>query len=186
MSFKSRFLLGFVAVSLISLPRQCLAYVDLAPTIAKVIQDAKTICVLELSSFDRKSGTASYKALKTLKGQPGTSPLTHQVASDGTNFVPRAIIQWAQPGAHAVVFSSSKTAIVCIGQAWYADCRPPGYTKLPGVSRWKPSGCWLGARYRSTRRSENARSFLICGLNLRPVPPGACRVRSESVQRRRL
>lgn len=158
MSFKSRFLLGFVAVSLISLPRQCLAYVDLAPTIAKVIQDAKTICVLELSSFDRKSGTASYKALKTLKGQPGTSPLTHQVASDGTNFVPRAIIQWAQPGAHAVVFSSSKTAIVCIGQAWY-QLKDSGTSWKLGADRPELALTYYG----SVARLEAALDKILAG-----------------------
>jgi hypothetical protein len=99
--------------------RPCFAYIDLAPTIAKVIDDAKSISIIELTNFDRQARTAVFKELKTLKGERGTSPLVHQVASSETAIIPRAIIQWAQPGAHAVVFSTSKTAVVCIGPAWY-------------------------------------------------------------------
>src|SRR5207249_3144133 len=59
------------------------------------------------------------KQVRALKGDPMTDAARHDVVpSDGTT-VARAIVQWAAPGARAVMFSSRTTAIVCIGEGWY-------------------------------------------------------------------
>ena len=158
MSSCRRLSLILISVLLASLARPCLAYVDLAPTIAKVIEDAKVISIIEFSSLDRQSRLAFFKELKTLKGQSGTAPLVHQVAIDQDAIIPRAIIQWAQPGAHAIIFSSTRTAVVCIGQYWYQ-------LKLTGTS-WK-----LGADrpelaltyYGSVARLESALKKILAG-----------------------
>ena len=99
--------------------RSAFSYVDLAPTIAKVINDSRSISILELSSLDRQNRTATFKELRTLKGPAGTTPLVHPAAAADNAIIPRPILQWAHPGAQAVVFSSTRTALVCIGSYWY-------------------------------------------------------------------
>ena len=94
-------------------------YVDLAPTIAKVINDSRAISVVQLAEFDRPKRTATFKEIKVLKGLAGQTPLIQPVAADEKAIIPRPILQWAEPGAQAVVFSSTRTALVCIGPYWY-------------------------------------------------------------------
>lgn len=109
--------------------RPAQGYVDLAPTIAKVISDARTITVVEVAALDREKRIATLKERIVLKGQPGETPLVQQVAVGESAIIPRAIVQWAQPGARGVVFSTARTAVVCTGSAWYQ-------LRLSG-SQWK-------------------------------------------------
>ena len=104
------------------------AYVDLAPTMAKVIADAKTITVVKVVEFDRTTRVLTLAAVKVLKGEKEAGPaaagaaagqMRHQVAASATAIVPRAIMQWAEPGAQAVMFATARTAIVCVGEGWY-------------------------------------------------------------------
>ena len=84
-----------------------------------MITDAQTIAVVEVTGFDRAQGVVTVKERVVLKGRTGDTPLTHHVAENEQAIIPRAIVQWAAPGARAVVFSSARTSIVCLGQAWY-------------------------------------------------------------------
>jgi HEAT repeat protein len=112
----------FIASGLLAgaaLPRPSFAYVDLAPTIVKVIDDSRTIAVVQLAGIDRQKRTATFKEPKVLKGPAGVTPLVQTIAAADNAIIPRPILQWAEPGAQAVVFSSTRTALVCIGPYWY-------------------------------------------------------------------
>jgi HEAT repeat protein len=102
-----------------ALTRPTSAYVDLAPTIAKVLTDSRAISIVQLADFDRQKRTATFKEIKVLKGLAGAAPLVHAVAANENAIIPRPILQWAEPGAQAVVFSSTRTSLVCIGPYWY-------------------------------------------------------------------
>jgi HEAT repeat protein len=102
-----------------ALARPSFAYVDLAPTIVKVLDDSRTIAVVQLTSIDRQKRTVTFKEVKVLKGTSGTTPLVQPVAAGANAIIPRPILQWAEPGAEAVVFSSTRTALICIGPYWY-------------------------------------------------------------------
>ena len=112
--------------ALVVLPLICLglttrshAYIDLAPTLAKVMTDSKSIAVVEVTEFDRANHVVVLKPVRTLKGQLADDPIRHDVTSDEGGVIPRPILQWAGPGARAVLFVSRSTALVCVGQGWY-------------------------------------------------------------------
>jgi HEAT repeat protein len=104
-------------------------YVDLAPTLAKIITDSRTVTLVKVDEFDRAKRTVTLSEIKTLKGSKLSGPVTHVVAASETAVIPESVLQWAAPGAQAVIFSSGRTAIVCLGEGWYQ-------VKLAG-SDWK-------------------------------------------------
>lgn len=95
------------------------AYVDLAPTVAKIISDSRNISLVKVVEFDRAKRTVILEEVRNLRGDKATGPIRHQVAASETAIIPRQIMQWAEPGAPAVIFSSARTAIVCVGEGWY-------------------------------------------------------------------
>jgi HEAT repeat protein len=106
------------------------AYIDLAPTLAKIITDSKSIAVVEVVEFDRAKHVVVLKEVRALKGELATDPIRHDVTSDEDAVIPRHILQWAGPGARGVLFVSRNTALVCIGQGWYQ-------TRSAGNGPWK-------------------------------------------------
>ena len=138
--------------------RPACAYVDLAPTISKVIGDSKTITLVEVASVDQQQRTLAVKELKVFKGQPGDTPLIHQIAPGATALIARPILQWAQPGAQAVVFSSSRTAIVCMGTAWYQIKKTGDQWKLgPDRPELGAGILWIGGAPRGRHGEDDGR-----------------------------
>lgn len=118
----------------LGLAAQAWAYIDLAPTITKIIGDSQKISVVEVTSFDQSTHTLTLKEVRALKGAPNPTPVIHNVASADGNIVPPAIVQWADPGARGVLFSSRTTALLCFGDGWYQAKSSGGDWKL-GVDR---------------------------------------------------
>ena len=58
------------------------------------------------------------------------NPIQHDVAAAGGSLVPRAIQQWAGPGARGVLFISRATELLCLGEGWYA-------VRSSGNGEWK-------------------------------------------------
>jgi HEAT repeat protein len=106
------------------------AYVDLAPTLAKIISDAKTIALVEVVEFDRENCAIVLKEVRTLKGEPSADPIRHLVASSTHGTVPLQIAQWVEPGARGVLFMSRSTTLVCVGHGWYQ-------VRRAGTGPWK-------------------------------------------------
>jgi HEAT repeat protein len=95
------------------------AYIDLAPTLAKVMTDSKAIAVVEVTEFDRVKHVVALKEVRTLKGELAAEPIRHEVTSEEGAVIPRHILQWAGPGARGVLFVARNTALVCVGPGWY-------------------------------------------------------------------
>ena len=115
-------LLGF-GLALICLafdPLQTFAYVDLAPTLTKILADAKRVVVIEVVNFDRDQHVIEFKEIRALKGDLSIETIRHSVATSASGAIPLQINQWAEPGARAVLFGSRNAALVCVGQGWYA------------------------------------------------------------------
>ncbi len=106
------------------------AYVDLAPTLAKVISDSKKIAFVEVVEFNREKHILVLKEIRLLKGEGSAEPIQHDVAVGQGAAIPRQISQWAAPGARGVLFSSRNTALVCVGQGWYQ-------VRSSGAGPWK-------------------------------------------------
>jgi HEAT repeat protein len=99
---------------------QARAYVDLAPTLAKIISDSQSIQLIEVAQFDLQKHSLSLKPVRALKGALDKTVIQHDVAAPGGTSVPPAIQQWAEPGARGVLFNSRATQLVCLGEGWYA------------------------------------------------------------------
>ncbi|MHB1035421.1 MAG: HEAT repeat domain-containing protein [Pirellulales bacterium] len=105
------------------------AYVDLAPTLAKIVSDSTRIAVVEVVEFDRAKRELVLKEVRALKGEMAAEPVRHEVAAVGAA-IPRLILQWVAPGARGVLFASRNTALVCAGQGWYQ-------VRTSGDGAWK-------------------------------------------------
>lgn len=94
------------------------AYVDLAPTLGKIVNDSKSIALVEVSGFDPATQTVTLKPIRTLKGDTVADAITNRVAP-ANGLAPPVIRQWAAPGTRAVWFATKTTALVCMGTGWY-------------------------------------------------------------------
>ena len=96
------------------------AYIDNAPTLAKIIGDSQKIELVEVVQFDAQKHTLDLKVVRALKGNVDADLIHHDVATASNSVVPRVIQQWAEPGAHGVLFISRTTQLLCLGEGWYA------------------------------------------------------------------
>ena len=102
------------------LVNQARAYIDMAPTLVKVIGDSQRIELVEVVQFDPQKHTLDLKPVRALKGKPDADLIHHDVAATNSSVIPRVIRQWAEPGARGVLFISRTTQLLCLGEGWYA------------------------------------------------------------------
>ena len=95
------------------------AYVDLAPTLPRIISDSQSIAVVEVVSYNRETHELTLKEIRAAKGELATAEIRHVVAPADGAAPPRPILQWATPGSRGVMFGSRATALVCMGTGWY-------------------------------------------------------------------
>src|SRR5262245_46054744 len=100
-----------------ALPAQ--AYVDLAPTLGRVVREVQTISVVEVDRFSRDKGAVILKKVRDLKGETSSDPIKHQLLRANESAVDRHVLEWAEPGRRGVLFVSGKTALMCTGHGWY-------------------------------------------------------------------
>ena len=75
------------------------AYVDLAPTLATVVNASQTITVAEVDRFSAEKGVVLLKKVRDLKGDGGAEPIRQHVLRADESTVEPAILDWAEPGA---------------------------------------------------------------------------------------
>jgi HEAT repeat protein len=95
------------------------AYVDLAPTLGRIVGEAESIALAEVDKVSADKRVVTLKTVRALKGETPADRLKHQVLRTGESAVDRAVQEWAEPGQHCIVFTSGKTTLVCLGEAWY-------------------------------------------------------------------
>ena len=95
------------------------AYVDLAPTLGRIVRESQTIIVAEVDRFSPEKGAVILKKVRDLKGQLEASPIKHSLVRSGESGVDWPILEWAAPGRRCVVFLAGKAAVVCLGEVWY-------------------------------------------------------------------
>ncbi len=96
-----------------------LAYIDLGPTLSRVIRESQTITLAEVVRFSPEKGAVILKKVKDLKGSTADDPIKQQLIRANEASVDRAILEWAEPGRRCVLFVTARIAVVCIGEAWY-------------------------------------------------------------------
>jgi HEAT repeat protein len=95
------------------------AYVDLAPTLSRIIRESQTITVAEIDRFNAEKGAIILKKVRDLKGETSDDAIKHQLLRANEASMDRPIQEWAEPGGRCVLFITGKTGIVCIGEGWY-------------------------------------------------------------------
>ncbi len=108
------------AVTVCLLTARCgWAYVDLAPTLTRIVNESGTITVAEVVRFSSDNGAVLLKKVRDLKGTTGDDILKHQLLRKGEKAIDQAIIDWADPGRRCVLFVTGKAGVVCVGEGWY-------------------------------------------------------------------
>ncbi len=110
---------ALAAVAFLSAAAPAHAYVDLAPTLATVVNSSQAIAVAEVDRFSLEKGVVVLKKVRDLKGEVGTDPIRQRVIGLQESSVDRIVLDWAEPGARCVLFASGKTTLVCVGRGWY-------------------------------------------------------------------
>ena len=126
------FLCGLALAAAAALcPAAAQAYVDLAPTLATVVNGSQTIAVAEVDRFSPEKGAVLLKKVRDLKGELGTEPIRHLLIGAGDSAVDPTILDWAEPGARCVLFASARTTLVCMGRGWYqVHAGPEGWQQI--------------------------------------------------------
>src|SRR4051812_29141654 len=111
-SARRRLITGILgALPLLLLAAPSWAYVDLAPTLPKVMAESNRISLVEVVSFNRATHELVLKEVRGLKGEANwqgngvQANEIHQIVApaDG-GVVPRQIVEWASPGSRGVLF----------------------------------------------------------------------------------
>src|SRR5438270_544949 len=95
------------------------AYVDLSPTLGRIVNESQTITIAEVERFNLDKAVVVLKRVRDLKGTTSAEPVRHQVRRASETAIDRPILEWAEPGRQCVVFITGKIAVVCVGEGWY-------------------------------------------------------------------
>ena len=149
------------------------AYVDLAPTLGRIVRESQTITLAEVERFNSEAGAVRLKKVRDLKGATDPGPLRHRLVRAGESAIDRPILEWAEPGRRCVLFVSGKTAVVCVGEGWYqAGVGEDGWWRI-GPSRPDLPLAYYG----SVTRLAEAVPLLLAGKSavVTALPHGAGR-----------
>src|SRR5262245_21766981 len=111
------------------------AYVDNAPSLGRVIEDASNIVVLEVEKVSKEKRVIIYKKVADLKGKHPGEQVKHQLTDGLHPREPKLILDWAEPGKTAVCFHNRKVSLICLGSYWY-ECAAhvePWWTMTRGM-----------------------------------------------------
>ena len=117
-------------VIVVCCPTPSRAYVDLAPTLARLVRESQAIAVVEVDRLSVEKGIIILKKVRDLKGTLPAESIKHRVMGTTDSVIDRAILEWAEPGARCVLFVSGRTTLACIGRGWYQLAEVEGYWQI--------------------------------------------------------
>jgi HEAT repeat protein len=89
------------------------AYIDVTPSLGRIIKDSGQIVVLQVEKVNREKQAVVYRKVTDLKGKCPADQVTH-VLTDGRT------LTWAEEGKTAVAFMApGGPCVVCTGGGWY-------------------------------------------------------------------
>jgi HEAT repeat protein len=95
------------------------AYIDVTPTLGRLVKDSSNIVLLRVERVSREKRVILYRKVADLKGHSAGDPIRHQLTGGFHPREPAAILDWAEPGRLAVTFHDGKVSQTCIGRYWY-------------------------------------------------------------------
>lgn len=148
-----------------------MAYVDLAPTLGRIVRESQSITMAEVDRFSSDRGAVILKKVRDLKGQTGTEPIKHHLMRFNETGIDWPILEWAAPGRRCVLFQNGKATIVCVGEGWYqVEAGEDGWWQI-GVSRPDLPLAYYG----SVSRLAEAVPLMVAGKSavITTLPHGA-------------
>jgi hypothetical protein len=170
---RSKTLAVVAAVWMVLMAQPVGAYVDLAPTLARIVREAHTITVAEVSAFSPEKGAVVLKKLRDLKGETASDPIKHRLLRADESVLDAPLADWAEPGRRCVVFVTGKAAVVCVGEGWYqVHAEGNGWWRIGAPRPDLPL-----AFYGSLSRLEEALPLILAGKTavITALPHGANR-----------
>src|SRR5579862_3630512 len=95
------------------------AYIDVTPTLGRLIGDSTNIVLLRLERVNPEKRALLFKKVADLKGTSSDKPVRHLITAGLHPREPALIMEWAEPGQLALCFHNGKVAEVCVGNYWY-------------------------------------------------------------------
>ncbi len=136
LQFATRWVIGW---ALLFTSQSAHAFIDVIPTLGRVISEARLIVVLQVERVDREKRIILYRVGEVLTNPDQVevpAKIRHQIASGLHPRESKEILDWAQPGRTAVCFVNGKLAVTCIGDTWYesSELDPRSYVLVRGRS----------------------------------------------------
>lgn len=114
-------LLGLAIIAgFLSTLRPALAYVEIAYTLGRVVQESTSISVLRIEKVDKERNLILFRKVQDLKGTLAGETTKHNIGRGGFHEREwKAIMDWAEPGKTAVFFNNGGASETCIANYWY-------------------------------------------------------------------
>jgi HEAT repeat protein len=119
------------------LPTSAPAYIDVSPTLGRLVNDSASIVLLEVEKASPEKRIIIYRKVADLKGSYPQQQVKHLLSSGLHPREPASILDWAEPGRRAVMFHTGTVAQTCTGKDWY-ECVagiPPWWTMTCGQAQ---------------------------------------------------
>src|SRR5688572_24844158 len=109
----------FVCALLLAAAPAARAYIDISPTLGRIILESPNIALVEVEKAHREKHIVIYRKVEDIRGHFQDGPIRHQLTDGHPPREPRHILDWASPGQRAVLFGYRNTTLICIGHCWY-------------------------------------------------------------------
>lgn len=111
---------GLMLLVLLAMAQPGLAYVEIAYTLGRVVQESTAITVLKVEKVDKERNLILFRKVQDLKGVMAGETAKHNIGRAGFHEREwKAIMDWAEPGKTAVFFNNGGASETCIGNYWY-------------------------------------------------------------------
>ncbi len=97
-------------------------YIDIIPSLGRIVADARAIVVLKVEKVDRDKRIVVYRVAETLLNTDQIAfpvKMRLQIGAGLHPKEPKQILDWAKPGKMAVCLIAGHVAVTCIDKDWY-------------------------------------------------------------------
>jgi HEAT repeat protein len=137
------------------------AYVDITPTLGRIINESRSISIIQVEKVNREKRGIIFTKVEDLVGQLPNQTIRHQLTDGNPPRPPRHLLDWARPGQRAILFVTGPVALVCVGDTWYQTTAPAGDDQWWRMTLDRPE---LALAYRgSARRLADAVKQIAAG-----------------------
>jgi HEAT repeat protein len=101
---------------------QVYGFIDVIPTLGRLIADSRLIVVLRVEKVDRQKRIILFRTIDTLSNPDRVAvpdKIRHRIGADLHPHEAKRVLDAAQPGEIAVCLASGRVAVTCLGGEWY-------------------------------------------------------------------